>query len=186
MKIDTHRRHRTRIAQAIIGSAAAIIVGSGVVMSAGGSATGQPQITLSQWDTGSSTLGFTSPDAAKAERIVLDYVVGAATVDYRDMPAWAARMKHNTVPELAEYLDSTVEKLHGVIGPLKLVSTAKPVLAKARSGAAGVYTVDAIIDVTTTTTRDPAGSTSAVTYVVSIDPARDWKVTAFGGTGGDR
>ncbi|MFD4432637.1 hypothetical protein [Nocardia sp. NPDC058497] len=157
-----------------------------MVLSAGGSVADQPQITLTQWDAGSSAVGFTSPDAAKAERIALDYAVGAATVDYRDMDAWAVRMKQNTVPELAEQLDRAVEESQRVFGPHQWVSTAKPVLSKTRSGTGGVYTIDAVVDVTTTTKRDPAGSTSAVTYVVSIDPSRDWKITAVGGAGGDR
>ncbi|WP_067687673.1 hypothetical protein [Nocardia jejuensis] len=123
-------------------------------------------------------------DDAHAEQVATDYAVGAATVNYQDMNAWMSKLKSNTSPELATKFDATVAKLQEILTVLKWTSTATPIAAKVESRSGGVYKADVFVDVKSASSQSADGARTTVTYTVTIDSGRDWKVVDVGGMDG--
>ncbi|MEU4706319.1 hypothetical protein AB0G00_07790 [Nocardia salmonicida] len=123
-------------------------------------------------------------DNAKAEQIALDYSVGSATLNYQDVDAWVAKLKANTSPELSNKFDATGDKLEQIIIPLKWTSTAAPITAKVLSQEGEVYKVAAFVDVSTTNAQNPDGLRNTVTYNITVDAGKDWKITDVGSADG--
>ncbi|MEV0335924.1 hypothetical protein [Nocardia sp. NPDC050717] len=123
-------------------------------------------------------------DDAKAEQIALDYAVGSATLNYEDVDAWVAKLKAGTSPELSKKFDATGDKLEQIIIPLKWTSSATPITAKVMSREGEVYKVAAFVDVSTTNAQNPDGLRNTVTYNISVDAGKDWKITDVGSTDG--
>lgn len=117
-----------------------------------------------------------------AEQIATDYAVGAATINYQDFNSWVAKLKSNTVPQLANTFDATAPKLQELMVPLQWVSTATPIAAKVESVSGSVYKVDVFVNVTSTNAQNPQGVQTTVTYSITIDANSDWKITDVGGT----
>lgn len=44
-----------------------------------------------------------------------EYAVGAATVNYQDVPSWVAKPKANTVPQLGNKFDATAPELEQIL-----------------------------------------------------------------------
>lgn len=124
-------------------------------------------------------------DREQAEQIATDYAVGAATTDYRDIESWFDRLGKNTSPQLSAKFEATAPQLQQILVPLNWVSTASPITAKVRSESDGVYTVDAFVSVSSTSTQAPQGAKTTVTYSVTLDSTADWVVTDVGGIDGD-
>ncbi|MEE2058561.1 hypothetical protein [Rhodococcus artemisiae] len=120
----------------------------------------------------------------QAEQIATDYAVGAATTDYRDIQGWFDRLGNNTSPQLAAKFEATAPSLQQILVPLNWVSAASPITAKVRSESDGVYTVDAFVSVSSTSTQAPEGATSTVTYSITLDSTADWMITDVGGIDG--
>ncbi|WP_433196105.1 hypothetical protein ACQP1G_43290 [Nocardia sp. CA-107356] len=120
----------------------------------------------------------------KAEQVATEYAVGAATVNYQDIPSWVAKLKANTVPPLANKFDATAPKLEQILVPLKWNSTAAPITAKVMSDQGGIYKVDVFVNVSSTNAQSPEGAQTTVTYNVTLDKNSDWKITDVGGVGG--
>ncbi|WP_433757457.1 hypothetical protein [Nocardia sp. CA-135398] len=120
----------------------------------------------------------------KAEQVATEYAVGAATVNYQDIPSWVARLKANTVPQLANKFDATAPKLEQILVPLKWTSTAAPITAKVMSEQGGIYKVDVFVNVSSTNAQSPEGAQTTVTYNVTLDKNTDWKITDVGGVDG--
>ncbi|MEV4154063.1 hypothetical protein AB0J48_13685 [Nocardia salmonicida] len=123
-------------------------------------------------------------DNAKAEQIALDYSVGSATLNYQDVDAWVAKLKAGTSPELSNKFDATGDKLEQIIIPLKWTSTAAPITAKVLSQEGEVYKVAAFVDVSTTNAQNPDGLRNTVTYNITVDAGKDWKITDVGSADG--
>lgn len=123
-------------------------------------------------------------DDAKAEQIALDYAVGSATLNYQDVNAWVARLKAGTSPELSSKFEATGDKLEQIIVPLKWTSSATPITAKVMSHEGEVYKVAAFVDVSTTNAQNPDGLRNTVTYNITVDAGKDWKITDVGSTDG--
>ncbi|WP_280340589.1 hypothetical protein [Nocardia neocaledoniensis] len=123
-------------------------------------------------------------DDAKAEQIALDYAVGSATLNYEDVDAWVAKLKAGTSPELSNKFDATGDKLEQIIIPLKWTSSATPITAKVTSREGEVYKVAAFVDVSTTNAQNPDGLRNTVTYNITVDAGKDWKITDVGSTDG--
>ncbi|MFD4356168.1 hypothetical protein ACFWPK_08440 [Nocardia sp. NPDC058519] len=123
-------------------------------------------------------------DNAKAEQIALDYSVGSATLNYQDVNAWVAKLKAGTSPELSNKFDATGAKLEQIIIPLKWTSTAAPITAKVLSQEGEVYKVAAFVDVSTTNAQNPDGLRNTVTYNITVDAGKDWKITDVGSADG--
>ncbi|WKG10165.1 hypothetical protein QX204_01265 [Nocardia sp. PE-7] len=123
-------------------------------------------------------------DNAKAEQIALDYSVGSATLNYQDVDAWVAELKAGTSPELSNKFDATGDKLEQIIIPLKWTSTAAPITAKVLSQEGEVYKVAAFVDVSTTNAQNPDGLRNTVTYNITVDAGKDWKITDVGSADG--
>ncbi|MFC9873951.1 hypothetical protein [Nocardia salmonicida] len=123
-------------------------------------------------------------DNAKAEQIALDYSVGSATLNYQDVDAWVAKLKAGTSPELSNKFDATGDKLEQIIIPLKWTSTATPITAKVLSQEGEVYKVAAFVDVSTTNAQNPDGLRNTVTYNITVDAGKDWKITDVGSADG--
>lgn len=121
----------------------------------------------------------------RAEQIATDYAVGAATTDYRDIEGWFDRLGKSTSPQLAAKFEATAPQLQQILVPLNWVSTASPITAKVRSESGGVYTVDAFVSVSSTSTQAPQGAKTTVTYSVTLDGNADWVITDVGGIDGD-
>ncbi|MEV5838081.1 hypothetical protein [Nocardia sp. NPDC052112] len=120
----------------------------------------------------------------KAEQVATEYAVGAATVNYQDIPSWVAELKANTVPQLANKFDATAPKLEQILVPLKWTSTAAPITAKVMSEQGSVYKVDVFVNVSSTNAQSPEGAQTTVTYNITLDKNSDWKITDVGGVDG--
>ncbi|MFE6924897.1 hypothetical protein ACFVAV_28000 [Nocardia sp. NPDC057663] len=131
-----------------------------------------------------SDLKAQDADNAKAGQIALDYAVGSATLNYQDVNAWVAELKAGTSPELSAKFDATGAKLEQIIIPLKWTSSATPITAKVMSHEGEVYQVAAFVDVSTTNAQNPDGLRNTVTYDITVDAGRDWKITDVGSTDG--
>jgi Mce-associated membrane protein len=117
----------------------------------------------------------------RAEEISADYAVNAADMDYQDFNAWKVKLVNGTSPELKDKLTKAADSMEQVLAPLQWKSTAKPLAAKVRSNAGGVYTVDSFVSVLTKTMQAPDGLQSTATYSITIDSNNDWKITDVGG-----
>ncbi len=121
-------------------------------------------------------------DKQHAESVATDYAVGAATINYQDLPAWTTKLKANTAPAMASKFDATAPKLQQILLPLKWVSNATPIAAKVDSVNGSIYKVDVFVSVNSTTAQTPDGSQTTVTYNVTVDKQSGWKITDVGGT----
>lgn len=122
-------------------------------------------------------------DRAHAEQIAMDYAVNAAAMNYQDLNAWKGKLVNGTTPELHNKLAKAANSMEQLLVPLQWTSTAKPLVAKARSQGNGVYVVDTFVSVLTKTTQAPDNLQSTATYSVTIDSKNGWQITDVGGIG---
>ncbi|WP_067824639.1 hypothetical protein [Nocardia inohanensis] len=120
-------------------------------------------------------------DAEQAERVAMDYAVGASTIDYRDTKGWLTKLKAGTSTTLASKFDATATQLDQILLPLQWTSKATPVQAVVVSDNGGVYKVNAFVDVDSTSVQTPQGGRVTVTYTVTLDKHDGWKITEVGG-----
>ena len=113
----------------------------------------------------------------RAEQVAMDYAVGSATLDYRDMAAWRSRLTANTSPELTKQLTQVAPTIEQIIVQTKTVATATPAAAAVRSEKNGVYVVAAAVNASTTNTQSPNGAESVAVYVVTVDKNAGWVIT---------
>lgn len=118
-----------------------------------------------------------------AEKVALDYAVNAAEMDVGDLKDWKVKLVAGTSPELGDKLTKAAESMEQILIPLQWSSTARPLVAKVRSEAEGVYVVDSFVSVLTKTMQasDPLQSTA--TYSVTIDSTNEWQIIDVGGIG---
>lgn len=117
----------------------------------------------------------------RAETVAIEYAVNAADMNYQDFAGWKAKLVNGTSPELKDKLTKAADSMEQVLAPLQWKSTAKPLAAKVRSNAGGIYTVDAFVSVLTKTMQAPDGLQSTATYNVAIDSRNGWQITDVGG-----
>ena len=117
----------------------------------------------------------------RAEDIATDYAVNAADMDYQDFKAWKVKLVNGTSPELKDKLTKAADSMEQVLAPLQWKSTAKPLAAKVRSNAGGVYTMDSFVSVLTKTMQAPDGLQSTATYSITVDSNKGWQITDVGG-----
>jgi Mce-associated membrane protein len=122
-------------------------------------------------------------NSSHAERIALDYAVGAAKIDAKDLEAWKKNLVKGTTPELKEKLSSAGTSMEQILVPLQWNSTATPLVAKVRSNANGIYVVDTFVGVETKTMQAPDGLQSTATYSITINSNNDWQISDVGGIG---
>lgn len=118
---------------------------------------------------------------ARAEKIATDYALGAAELDYRDLPAWHQRLGAGTTSEMGDRLDKAANSMEQIIVPLQWVSTAEPIASVTSTDDAGVYSVDAFVSVLTKNSQAPEGISSTAAYKLQIDSNNDWKITDIRG-----
>ncbi|AHH19969.1 hypothetical protein NONO_c51850 [Nocardia nova SH22a] len=119
-----------------------------------------------------------------AQRVAMDYAIGASNIDDADFNGWVGRLKANTTPQLANKFDATAPKLQQILAPLKWKSSARPIATTIASESGGVYKVNAFIGVNSTSAQSPDGGQTTVTYTVTVDSGDDWKVSDVGGLDG--
>ncbi|CQD06682.1 hypothetical protein BN000_01330 [Mycobacterium europaeum] len=117
----------------------------------------------------------------RAEGIAIDYAVNAADMDYQDFNGWKVKLVKGTSPELKAKLTKAADSMEQVLAPLQWKSTARPLAAKVRSNASGIYTVDSFVSVLTKTMQAPDGLQSTATYSITIDSRNNWQITDVGG-----
>ncbi|BDU05160.1 hypothetical protein [Nocardia cyriacigeorgica] len=117
----------------------------------------------------------------RAEQVATDYAVGASTIDHQNVAAWVAKLKANTIPQLANKFDATAPALEQILLPLKWTSTAAPITAKVASESGGVYKVNVFVNVSSTNAQKPDGGQMTVTYNVTVDSNNGWQITDVGG-----
>lgn len=117
----------------------------------------------------------------RAEEIATGYATNAADMDYQDFKAWKVKLVNGTSPDLKEKLTKAADSMEQILAPLHWKSTAKPLAAKVRSDAGGIFTVDAFVSVLTKTMQAPEGLQSTATYSITIDSNNDWQITDVGG-----
>ncbi|EHB56484.1 hypothetical protein MycrhDRAFT_3678 [Mycolicibacterium rhodesiae JS60] len=122
-------------------------------------------------------------NAARAEKIALDYAVNAATMDFKDLQAWRVKLVAGTSPELNKKLTDAGTSMEQVLVPLQWSSAAQPLVAKVRSDTGGVYVVDSFVSVQTKTVQAPEALQSTATYSTTIDSNNNWQITDVGGIG---
>ena len=120
-------------------------------------------------------------DERHAERIAIDYGVGASTIDYRDLTAWFGRLRAGTAPQLTAKFDATAPQLEQILLPLQWTSTATPLSATVVSESGGIYKVNAYFTVVSTSAQNPGGAAATVTYSLTIDRNAGWTITEVGG-----
>ncbi|KDE98252.1 hypothetical protein Y900_004670 [Mycolicibacterium aromaticivorans JS19b1 = JCM 16368] len=116
-----------------------------------------------------------------AEEIASDYAVNAADMDYQDFNGWKVKLVNGTSPELKDKLTKAADSMQQILAPLQWKSTARPLAAKVRSEAGGIYTVDAFVSVLTKTMQAPDGLQSTATYSITLDSKNNWQITDVGG-----
>jgi hypothetical protein len=124
-----------------------------------------------------------SANNARAETVALDYAVNAATMDFKDLQAWKVKLVAGTGPQLHDKLTAAAASMEQILVPLEWTSTAKPLVAKVRSNAGGIYVVDCFVSVQTKTVQAPDLLQSTATYSVTIDSNQNWVITDVGGIG---
>ena len=124
-----------------------------------------------------------SSNTAHAEKIALDYAVNAATMDFKDLQSWHVKLVAGTSPELNKKLSEAGTSMEQVLVPLQWNSTARPLVAKVRSTAGGIYVVDSFVSVQTKTIQAPDALQSTATYSLTIDSNNNWQITDVGGVG---
>ncbi|MGV0714518.1 hypothetical protein ABQE93_03825 [Mycolicibacterium sp. XJ662] len=124
-----------------------------------------------------------SANNSRAEKMALDYAVNAATMDYKDLQAWKAKLVAGTTPELSKRLSEAAASMEQVLVPLEWSSSARPLVAKVRSSNDGVYVVDSFVSVQTKTIQSPEALQSTATYSTTIDSNNDWQIADVGGIG---
>ncbi|UXA05892.1 hypothetical protein KXD96_23865 [Mycobacterium sp. SMC-2] len=120
-------------------------------------------------------------DRARAEETATDYAVNAAAMDYQDFNGWKVKLVKGTSPDLKAKLTKAADSMEQVLAPLQWKSTARPLAAKVRSNAGGIYTVDSFVSVLTKTMQAPDGLQSTATYSITIDSRNNWQITDVGG-----
>jgi Mce-associated membrane protein len=118
-----------------------------------------------------------------AEQVAIDYAVGAARIDIKDLNAWKINLVKGTTPELKEKLDKAASSMEQILVPLQWDSTAVPLAAKVRLNTNGVFVVDTFVGVNTKTVQTPEGLQSTATYSITIDSNRAWQISDVGGVG---
>ena len=124
-----------------------------------------------------------SANNAHAEKVALDYAVNAAAMNYQDLNGWKTRLVAGTSPELNDKLSKAAESMQQILIPLQWTSTARPLVAKVRSIAAGIYIVDCFVSVQTKTMQAPDPLMSTATYSLTLDSNKNWQITDVGGIG---
>jgi Tfp pilus assembly protein PilV len=124
-----------------------------------------------------------STNDSRAEEIALNYAVNAATIDFKDLQAWKVKLVEGTSPDLGKRLTDAGTSMEQVLAPLQWSSSARPLVAKVRSDADGVYVVDSFVSVDTKTIQAPDPLQSTATYSITIDSTDDWLITDVGGIG---
>jgi Mce-associated membrane protein len=122
-------------------------------------------------------------DNSRAEQIALDYAVGAAKIDAKNLGPWKVNLVKGTTPQLKAKLDDAATKMEQILVPLQWNSSAVPLVAKVRSNANGIYVVDTFVGVSTKTVQAPEGLASTATYSITIDSNHDWQISEVGGVG---
>lgn len=117
----------------------------------------------------------------RAEEMATDYAVNAAQMDYQDFNGWKVKLVKGTSPELKDKLTKAADSMEQVLAPLQWKSTARPLAAKVRSNAGGIYTVDSFVSVLTKTVQAPEGLQSTATYSITLDSRNNWQITDVGG-----
>ncbi|MFX0578486.1 hypothetical protein [Nocardia nepalensis] len=120
-------------------------------------------------------------DRAHAEQVALDYAVGAANMDFKDLQSWQTRLTKGTTPEMSNKLEQAAASMEQIITPLQWTSTSTPIVAKVRSEANGLFAVDCFVSVLTKNAQAPDGVQSTATYRLTIDKSHDWTITEVGG-----
>jgi hypothetical protein len=120
-------------------------------------------------------------DRANAERVALEYAMGAAEMDFHDLAAWRGRLTKGTTPELANRLGQAAMSMEQIISPLQWTSSSKPIAAKVRSEQNGAYSVDCFVNVITKNSQAPDGINSTATYRLTIDSNHNWVITDIAG-----
>ncbi|WP_405136306.1 hypothetical protein [Nocardia sp. NBC_01388] len=128
-----------------------------------------------------TALHSAADDGKHAEQVASDYSVGAAQMDFKDLPSWSQRLTTNTSPQLANKLKQAASSMEQIIVPLQWVSTPTPITASVRSEQNGIYVVTCFVSVMTKNTQAPDGVQSTATYTVTIDKNAGWKITDVGG-----
>lgn len=124
-----------------------------------------------------------SAATSHAESVGLDYAVNAATMDFKNLEEWKAKLVAGTSPELNKKLTDAAVSLKEVLVPLEWNSTARPLAAKVHSVSSGIYVVDCFVSVQTKTVQAPEALQSTATYSVTLDRNKDWLITDVGGVG---
>ncbi len=125
-------------------------------------------------------------DREHAEQLAEDYAVGAATVDFQDLDAWLGRLKEGDIGRARCSLRGDVPHPYGRSSYLCSGSRLRaPIAATVETEAdGGVYTVNAFVDVDSTSVQNPDSAQSTVTYSVTIDRNAGWEITDVGGLDG--
>jgi Mce-associated membrane protein len=117
---------------------------------------------------------------AKAEQVAGEYAVRAATLDYKDLTPWAANLKKGVSGELSKQFDVAVPAMQQILTPIRMSTTATLVSSKTTDVAGDIYRVTAVVDVTTKSLQTPDGASSLAAYVLTLNKADNWMITAVG------
>jgi hypothetical protein len=120
-------------------------------------------------------------DRAKAEKVAIDYAVGAASFDYRDLGPWSGRLTTGVSPELKSKMEATVGAMNQLLQPLQWVSKGTGLDSVVNSQSGPVYKVTAYVNVDATNAQSTAGRSVVTVYNVTLNKDADWQITDVGG-----
>lgn len=118
-----------------------------------------------------------------AEHVALDYAVGAADMDFKDLASWRERLTKGASDDLAGRLTQASNSMEQIVVPLQWTSTAEPIAAKVDHVEGDTYFVDCFVNVNTKNAQAPEGIYSTATYRLAMDGSDDWRITEISGIG---
>lgn len=140
------------------------------------------------WWTGDPTgeLGDLRAELAadrQAEQIAGDYALGASQVEHTDLEAWRRALGDGVTPQLAPRLSAAVDVVGPWLAQMEYRSTATMLAAKVTGRDGDLYTVQAFVEMRSTSRQAPEGVTATAAYTLTLNRAAHWIVTDVSGSG---
>ncbi|MGW5750863.1 hypothetical protein [Nocardia rhamnosiphila] len=140
------------------------------------------------WGTGDPTgeLGDLRDELAadrQAEQIAGDYALGASQVEHTDLETWRRALRDRVTPQLAAELSAAVDVVGPWLAQMEYRSTATVLAAKVTGRDGDLYTVQAFVEMRSTSRQAPEGVTATAAYTLTLNRAAHWTVTDVSGSG---
>jgi Mce-associated membrane protein len=165
----------------LIAALIAGIITFGVLWSSSQDRIDRAQAAQQQSQDELDTLKRTQSDEAKALEVAMNYAVGAATFDYRNLEPWRKAITTGTSPDLTAKMNNTVNSMNQLLQPLRWVSKGTPLDAAVAARTGSLYKVNTYVKVSATNAQAVNGRDVITVYTITLDQAKNWQITDVGG-----